>query len=530
MRILTFLFSLIWAGVSTSSAFAQDMNAECMALGRAPGSAESRLVALADAPTRINAASVVPAAADLPAYCKVEGIVAPTNRFELRLPISNWNGKFLMSGCGGPCGNIGFDRAATALARNYAVVATDMGHSGAGWLFAYNNLQGEIDFGYRATHVVSIAAKEIIDVFYKKRANRSYFAGCSTGGRQAMMEAQRFPEDFNAIAAGAPVWDETGDATLYVVWNALANLDKSTGKAILDPKKLTLINQAVMKKCDKLDGLEDNLLQDPRGCDWQPREIACGGGSSGDTCLSAAEVGVVEKLYTGAVNAKGDRWYFGLSRGSEYTWTPEFIGANGRRGSRIDGPQSGMEEFTQLMPFFYDRPLGTPVTDFDFDRDPPRRQMMEIIYNVQNPDLRRFKKLGGKLILYHGWDDDSIPPGASVDYYETATATMGGAAATRDFFRLFVVPGMTHCAGGTGGGEVDFLTALEAWDEKNQAPDQLMVYRLVNDRSGPPPIHPLAPSQYDRSRPVFAYPDVARYKGKGDPMQAANWEKAPRRN
>jgi feruloyl esterase len=181
------------------------------------------------------------------------------------------------------------------------------------------------------------------------------------------------------------------------------------------------------------------------------------------------------------------------------------------------------------MPFFYDPPVGTPPSAFDFDKDPPRRGLTETLYNAQNPDLRKLKKAGAKLILYHGWDDDQIPPGASVDYYETATRTMGGPEATRDFFRFFTPPGMLHCAGGPGGGEMDLIGAIENWVEKGEAPDQMTVYRLVNDRGGPRPIHPLDPSRYDRSRPVYAYPDVARYKGRGDPNRAENWEKAPRR-
>lgn len=528
MTLLRILIGLVGAAVSLSTAQAQDPQAACKAFAKQPGSAEARLVTLADAPAKIEDAAVVPAANGLPEFCKVVGVVAPAITFELRMPTSSWNGKFLMTGCGGPCGFVSFDRANPALARNYAVVATDMGHPGRTWLFAYNNIQGEIDFGYRATHAVSLVAKELIDVYYGKRASRNYFAGCSTGGRQAMMEAQRFPEDFDGIVAGAPVWDEIGDGTLFVLWSALANIDKASGKNILDAKKLAVINQAVMKKCDKADGLEDNLIQDPRTCNWQPRELACSGGS-GETCLTPAEIDVVTKLYTGATNAQGRPWYFGMSRGSEYTWTPEFIGGDGRVGSRIDGPQSGMVEFATMMPFFHDRPLGTPGAAYDFDRDPPRRAMMEILYNVQNPDLRRFKNGGGKLVLYHGWDDDSIPPGASVDYYETATATMGGPDKTREFFRLFMVPGMTHCAGGRGGGEWDVLAPLENWIENNQPPEQITVYRLANDRGGPRPVHPLAAAQYDQSRTVYAYPDVARYKGKGDPNKAESWQRAPRR-
>jgi len=525
MKLSAFLVALIWAGVSTPPAFAQDMRAQCLALGGAPGSAEERLVAIPDAPTKVQAASVVPAAGNVPEYCKIDGVVAPNIGFELRMPTATWNGKFLMSGCGGFCGTINFDRTTPALIRNYAVVATDMGNKARSWLFAYNNIQGEIDFGYRSTHVVSKAAKELVDIYYGKRASRNYFQGCSTGGRQAMMEAQRFPYDFDGIVAGAPVLDETGDPMLFVMWNALANVDPATGNQILTPAKLNVINDAVMKKCDKIDGLADQILQDPGACNWEPTEIACGGGGSGDTCLSPAEVEVVKKIYSGAVNSKGEPWFFGASRGSEYTWTPEWVGPNGRKGTRIDGPSSGMAEFASFMAFFNDLPPGTPAQTFDYDRDPPRRFLTEILQNAQNPDLRRFKKNGGKLLHYHGLDDDSVVPGLSVDYYETATNTMGGPEKTRDFYRLFMVPGMTHCAGGRGGGDLDLLTPIENWVEKGQAPEQMMVYRLVNDRGGPRPSHPLDASQYDQSRPVFPYPSVARYKGRGDPNAAESWER-----
>lgn len=525
IRILT---ATVFLAAAAGTAHAQDMHARCTALGGVHGSAEAALVALPDAPSKITSAVIVPAADRLPEYCKVEGVVAPNIGFELRLPTTTWNGKFIHSGCGGYCGFIRFDRAIPALARNYAVVASDMGHRGATWLFAYNNIQGEIDFAYRSTHVVTVAAKEIVAVYYGKRAAKNYYTGCSTGGRQGMVEAQRFPFDFDGIIAGAPVWDETGDGTLFVLWNSRANIGPD-GKQIMSEKKLAVIHRAVMDKCDAKDGLKDDLLQDPRTCDWQPSEIACPSGQTGDTCLTPAEIDVVNKIYTGATDAKGHPWYFGMQRGSEYTWTPEAIGADGKPGVWVDGPSSFAEEFATTMPFFYDPPVGTPAKTFDFVKDRPRMGLTEIIYNAQNHDLRAFKRAGGKLILFHGWDDDQIPPGASVDYWETSTRLMGGTEAMREFARFYTPPGMLHCAGGPGGGELDFLTALENWVENGKAPDEVIAYRLVNDRGGPRPIHPLDPAQYDRSRPVYPYPDVARYKGRGDSNVAANWERARRR-
>jgi len=526
MAAKTNMLTLLIALAISAQASAETAVQRCKALGGAPGSLESVLAIIPDAPTKILNSEVDAAANGLPEACRVSGLIAPNTRFELRMPTSTWNGKFLMLGCGGYCGSINSGRGDPGLARNYAVVLTDMGHQGASWLFAYNNIQGEIDFAYRSTHTVTVASKVIIAAYYNRSSEQNYFMGCSTGGRQAMVEAQRFPRDFDGIIAGAPVYDETGDGTLFVAWGPLANMDEN-GKAILDPKKLPMIREAVLEKCDARDGLADGILQDPTICEWQPSDIQCKAGDYNDSCLSDAEIGVVNKIYTGATDSNGEPWYFGMSRGSEYTWTPEFIGPDGRIGQWLDGAQSFGEEFATTMPFFYDPPIGTPASSFDFDLDPPRMGLTEIIYNAQNPDLRKFKKAGGKLILYHGWDDDQIPPGITVDYYETATRTMGGEEQTKDFFRLFMIPGMLHCTmGGPGGAEVDWITNLENWVENGDAPEQIAVHRMLNPGySSPPARHPLNPSEYDQTRPVYAYPNVARYKGAGDPSKAANWQK-----
>lgn len=527
MKFIITAFSFVVV-LSSQSANAQSAQERCTALSGLGAPIEHRMVSIPDAPTRILSAKVDAAGDGLPESCRVHGLIAPQTHFELRMPTETWNGKFLMAGCGGYCGTIDTGRTDPGLARNYAVVQTDMGHQGSSWLFAYNNLQGEIDFGFRSTHTVAVASKEIIDAYYGNRAEKNYFMGCSTGGRQAMVEAQRFPRDFDGIIAGAPVYDENGDGLLFVVWNPLANLDED-GEAILSPKKLPMIRKAVMDKCDAADGLEDGILQNPHACDWDPSEIQCRRGRGGDSCLTSEEVDVVNKIYSGATDAEGNPWYFGMEPGSEYTWTPEFI-QEGKVGDWLEGPQSFGEEFATTMPFFYDPPLGTPASSYDFDRDPPRMGLTESLYNALNPDLRKFKRNGGKLILYHGWDDDQIPPGISVDYYETATRTMGGPDTTTDFFRLFMIPSMLHCTmGGPGGSQVDWLTALENWVEDGEAPDEVLVHKRVNQGMGQPRArHPMDPSDYDQTRPVFAFPDVARYKGEGDPNDPSNWGKAPR--
>ncbi|MSO97229.1 MAG: tannase/feruloyl esterase family alpha/beta hydrolase [Rhodospirillaceae bacterium] len=507
--------------------------------GANPGQAKCQAVMaqdftqLPDAATGINGATLVAPERDLPEYCRIQGVIAPDVVFELRLPTTTWNGKFLMQGCGGMCGILNMAAAEDSLVRGYAVVNTDMGHTGAGFIanWAYNDLQAEVDFGYRATHVVAVAAKAIVGAYYGKPPAYSYFNGCSTGGRQGMVEAQRFPADFDGIVSGAPVLNEIGDGTLHLLWSARANAGPD-GKPILDARKLPKIRDAVIAKCDALDGVTDNVLQDPRRCGFKPEDMQCKGADKAD-CLTTAEVGVVNRIYNGAHNSKGEKIFpGGMSRGSEYEWSPPFVGLTQAGGTKTHGAilnrNSMIYQFTQYLTFFNDPgPSYNPMT-FDWDRDPSRLMLTETIYNAQNPDLRRFKAAGKKLILYHGWDDAEIPPGLSVDYYETATNTMGGPAATREFFRLFMIPGMAHCRRGVGADGFDPAISLEAWVEKDQAPDSILTHKMAKDQpyAGLPRLRfPLKREDYTWTRPVYAYPDVAAWNGQGDWQDPANWIK-----
>lgn len=544
MVMRSVFFTLLVAAVyalATPHAHAAGDAAACKALSDAAHAVQ--FANIPDAPTTILSAKLVPKGgngsqmeSDFPEICDVEGQIAPNIGFVLRMPTATWNGKFLMGGCGGPCGQYPLDRYDTALVRNYAVVVTDMGHKGNNWLFNYNNLDAMIDFGYRSTHVTAVAAKDIIADFYGKRAARNYFWGCSTGGRQAMVEAQRFPKDFEGILAGAPVWHQTGNQLYFSLWATRVNVG-ADGKPILSSAKLPMIHDAVLAACDAIDGLKDGLLQDPRKCAWDPKSIQCKGAAA-PNCLTAAEADVVQKIYDGARNSKGEKLYWGMARGSEDQWAPIWINSDGKFGTALGDP-SGKALVMSYRSFYYAPGPGYSLFDFDYDRDPQRLELTEGIYNAQNPDLRKFKRAGGKLILYTGWNDNNIPPEAAIDYYDTATRTMGGAAATTDFFRLFLMPAVNHCQNGLGGGELDWISALETWVEQGKAPEQVIAYhltkeeyprmdRLAGDRSTRYPRHPLDPNLYDRSRPVFAYPDVAKWSGKGDPNQASTWVKARR--
>jgi feruloyl esterase len=491
-------------------------------------SARSRFAQIIDAPTSVLSAEIIPAERDLPEVCRVSGIVAPDIQFELQLPTTAWNGKFMHYGCGGMCGVVYRVQAEEPLARGYAVITSDMGHTGSpnNTAFRYNDITAMIDFSYRATHVVTLAAKEIIDEFYGNGPQRSYFMGCSTGGVQGVIEAQRYPHDFDGIIAGAPAY---GTGPSYLEWSARANLD-AQGNAIMDDKKLPLVRKAVIAACDKLDGTEDGLLQNPATCKWDPSEIECKGKASA-SCLTKAEADVVRKIYKGPANSKGESvslGYAGMARGSEYMWSPSFIAPKGEKATRL----------VDYNDWFGDGVFPTVAANakrpYDYDSDPQRGNtgwggpVFQWLRYAMNPDLRRFKNAGGKMILYHGWDDNETAPGASVDYYETTSRTMGGDAATQEFFRLFMIPGMAHCRRGPGGDAFDVITSLEKWVEKGEAPDQLLVHRLKKEQTylGLPRLrYPLAADSYDKTRPVFPYPAIAKWSGQGDHAKAETWEK-----
>jgi len=532
------LLLLALTGLLVQEAFADEICGRFAKPPEQPNSAEvgailDEFLKIPDAPTVINAIESVPAAGTLPAYCRFKGTVAPQINFELRLPMG-WNGKFLMQGCGGMCGWLNMGATEDSLEKRYAVVNTDMGHSGppAVALWAFDNRSAELDFAYRSTWATAVVSKRIAETFYGAAPKHSYFNGCSTGGRQGMVAAQRFPELFDGIISGAPVLNQTGTGMLHLLWSARANVG-ADGKPILSTAKLNRVHEAVIAACDRQDGVADGVIPDPRACNFRPETLACRDGQAGDDrCLNPTELGALRKLYDGARNASGRLSWAGgggLQPGSEYTWSPVFVNEAGKHGLIISSP-SLVQQLVQFKSFYIDPGTSMTMMDFDWDRDVPRLALTESFYNAQNPDLRRFKARGGKLLAYHGWDDTEVTPGYSVDYYETATRTMGGPEATREFYRLFMVPGMAHCRRGHGADAIDYLDALERWVEQGEAPDRLVAHKLVKEQSYlglPRPRYPLKPEEYTWRRPVFAYPDVAVYTGKGDSADPANWK--PRR-
>ncbi len=481
-----------------------------------------------DAATRIASAAPVAALDDQPALCRVIGYVATDVGIEIRLPESTWNGKLYHAGCGALCGSTAlvFDElkaANEALARGYAVVASDMGHRGVSAtdaLWARGNLAAQIDFGYRATHVATLAAKAIVERFYGSPPQRSYFEGCSTGGRQALLLAQRFPADFDGIVAGCPVLSNAAQA-VHVAWSARANLD-ARGQPVLKNEQLPLVHAAVLAACDARDGVKDGVVADPRACNFDPNSMRCKARSKAD-CLTPAQVDTVRKLYQGARNSRGEPLTSGgVPVGSELQWADAFVAV----GEQVPFEEKLANEYLANLGLFDASARPLSVRDLNFDRDPQRLVLTDALSNAANPDLRAFRARGGRLILHQGWADPSTAGTASLDYYETVTRVIGSPERTQEFARLYLLPGVGHCGGGKGAAVVDYLTALERWVERGEAPDVLVGYHIRGEVDPGAARFPIDPAQVDFTRAYYPHPAFAHFTGKGAASDHKNWMKA----
>ena len=449
-------------------------------------------------------------------FCRVIGTVKPTREsdigFELWLPPrADWNGKFEGVGSGASLGNIQYRALARGVMRGYATVATDNGHQSGDnpfdWSWALGHPRRIVDFGYRAEHTVTLAGKVLTRRYYHRAPQHSYFVGCSQGGHHAFMEAERFPEDYDGIVAGAPAYSWTGEMTGQV-WNA--RVLSQTSEGALSPQKLELLYQAVAKACAGVDG----LINDPRQCSFDPAAIECKGTDQG-SCLTHEQVVAVSKMYEGPKSSTGAQVYPGLTRGGESAWDrlwsdPKRLGGSGLSFYRFVVSENPEWEPSML----------------NFDRDPAaaKRKVSDSL-DADKPDLSRFAERGGKIIVYHGWGDDMVPSVVSIDYYASVGLQMG-TVQRENFFRLFMVPGMGHCGGGPGANVVfrseqatavplspdrDLLTALEHWVEHGRAPSNFVASRLNKEGA------------IERTRLVCAYPNTAKYRGTGDVNNSENW-------
>jgi feruloyl esterase len=441
-----------------------------------------------------------PAFAQLPAFCRLAAALTPTRdsdiKVEVWMPSGNWNGRFVGVGNGG-WGSISYLAMAESLARGYAVASTDTGHTGSGadGSFALGHPEKLIDFGYRAVHEMTAAAKAVVKAFYETAPRFSYWNGCSTGGKQGLAEAQRFPDDYDGILAGAPANNWTRLMT-GLMWAGRATLSDPASR--ISAEKLAVLNRAALNACDAQDGVTDGVIENPRSCRFDPQVVMCKEGDGAD-CLTKAQVDAAKKIYGPATNPRtGEALYPGLPPGGELGW-----------GQVAGGP--GV--FPIPDSHFKYVVFEDPTWDFrtlDFDRDFARAVGVDNgLLTAINPDLSAFAKRGGKLLMFHGWNDQLITAHNSVDYYESVRSKLG-VARTDDTMRLFMTPGMMHCSGGPGPSQADWLTALEQWVEKGVPPERIVASRSVN-------------GVVDRTRPLCAYPQVARYGGKGSTDDAANF-------
>jgi feruloyl esterase len=435
---------------------------------------------------------------DLPAFCRVAITLKPSPdsdiKSEIWLPLSGWNGKFLHVGNGAWGGSIQYGALSNGLRRGYAVASTDTGHTGPDASFALGHPEKLIDFGYRAVHETAVQGKAVTAALFGTPPRYAYFDGCSGGGRQSFMEAQRYPGDFDGIIAGAPGFNRT-DAAFQTIGMAQAtHLDAAS---FIPPAKYPLIHAAAMRACDARDGLEDGLIGDPAQCDFDPGVLRCEGADSA-TCLTAAQVVAARKIYAPIVDPRdGALVSRGLEPGSELHW-------GGVAGEQPHAMYHGLFRFV----VFEDPNWDYRSLDVAKHLDLARRADGGILA-ATSTDLESFVNNGGKLLMYHGWADQNIPPRGTVDYYEQLSARLG-TAATENAARLFMVPGMGHCGGGHGPNEFDMLTVLEQWREQGQAPDAIVATQRSDGR-------------VVRTRPLCPYPQVAKYKGTGSIDAAENF-------
>jgi feruloyl esterase len=508
--------------------------------GQSPGPDAQRCSALTaadfeglpDAPTRISSARIVDvpppppqappgspaavlAASPIKQYCQVLGYVAPQNKFELRLPLpSQWNRKFHLTPCAGFCGGVYGNACNTTLARGYASVTGNGGHDGPGGfdgVWAANNPSLQEDFAWRHNHVITVAAKAITTKFYGGPIVRSYMSGCSKGGHGVLMEALRFPGDFDGMVPSAPVYDLVG-RVIAGAWWAQAVADETRG-SVLTPAVAEAVHKSVLARCGAQAGVDEGFVTDPASCDWRPEMIACPSESAagGSGCLTPRQVAAVKRIMSPVKNTKGQNLYaYADIPGTATEWGFWHYGPD-----RNPGEPRAYANYTlvdQFLKYMADPTIRArvDVMAFDFDRDPSSLARARKLYDATSYDLRAFKARGGKMVMWHGLSDAAILATSSVAYYQGVEKLMGGRAQTQDFFRLFLIPGVHHCSGGPGLADFDALTLLENWVEKGQAPDVMIASRVVNGVKG-------------RTRPIYPYPLLARYSGQGDPKQASSF-------
>ena len=455
------------------------------------------------------AARTVAAEGNTPQHCRVSGLLAPEIAFEVNLP-TPWNGRLYMIGNGGHAGeeleNPGrVAQRRQALENGFVMAQTNTGHDASkepSATFVLSNPQKAVDYAYRAVHLTAVTAKEIANRYYAQPVAKAYWNSCSNGGRQGLIEAQRYPEDFDGIVANAPWVDQTG-FTIGAIWN-----QRAFDETHVSADKLALVAERAMQQCDAVDGLRDGLIDDPRQCSFDvARDVpSCSSGNDASAmCLTPAEAAAVQKVYDGPQS--GRRTIFpGFMVGSEAV-LPRPNGTSGSGWLGLIAPPEaggrtadfGLAEGTMRYLVFDPPQAEWDFRTFDFGRDPKLLERWGQQANATDTDLRDFRARGGKVLITYGWADAILQPLMGVNYYEKAVEANGRDGT--DFMRLFMIPGMAHCAGGLGPDQYDAVTAVIDWVEKDVAPESLVARKIVG-------------GTVTRSRPLCPYP-------RGRPLQGA---------
>jgi feruloyl esterase len=435
-------------------------------------------------------------------FCRVVGFIEPERDshigFEVWLPpAAKWNGKYLSVGNPAFEGAIKYGGLARSLEKGYATASTDTGHQDPGHKWAMGQPAKVVDWTHRAVHETTVVAKRLIQAFYGQPPRYSYWDSCHNGGRQGLTEAQLYPEDFDGIVAGDPAYYLTHlqAGSEYLSWVALK--DGVSGPASIPSAKYPALHRAVLDACDAKDGVKDDVIEDPTRCSFDPATIQCPG-QDNSSCLTPPQVDTARRIYAGAKFADGTQIYSGFEPGSELVWN-----------AMIRGPEPLFinNDFFKYIAF---EDPNWDFKTFDVDRDTRKIDArLGPVINTTQTDLKAFKAHGGKLLMYQDWNETWVPPRTATTYYNSVVSTMGGESQTRDFFRLFMIPDFSMCAG-MFPSTFDALGAVQKWREEGIAPDQIKA--SYSDRG-----------KVYKTRPVCSYPQVALYKGSGDTNDAANF-------
>ena len=441
-------------------------------------------------------------------HCKVAGVIEKEINFELLLP-DDWNGRFMMGGGGAYVGSIqnqalAYGSGPGALERGYATVGTDTGHvsSMVDGSWALNNVERQENFGHRAVHLTAVTSKAIIERYYARAPEYSYFVGCSRGGGQAMMETQRYPEDFDGLVAGAPAYDWTGFRAGQIRTLQTMFPDGDTKGPVLTRANLELLGTTIIAACDARDGVADGILTDPRDCPFEPDDLPrCEGNARAD-CVTAKQLAAIKAIYD-APSIDGRRIFAGFPYGGEHDprgWEAWMVSPDGLSPS-----------FAFAIDFYRNFVFSDPhwdYTHYDFANWQQDVAKVSAMLDATSTDLSGFKKRDGRIIFWTGWSDHLITALGTVDYYDKLTAADPDAD---EYSRLYMLPGMFHCAGGPAPDRTDWLEAIRAWVEDGKVPARLVSLQL--DERG----------EVSRTRPICPYPQIASYRGTGDPDDEASF-------